>query len=253
MQLPRDWFGPRDQLVQLRPRSPQPDAPPTGADPDGGAESNGTRAPMAVDFWGGVAAADEFVHFPGPSSDAADDGHGSDSEPDPQASVRSRSPARLRGRRAAVGLAILCLGLVSLRALSAQSRHIGRGARPKIAQVSPSAQALDFRDEPRSFGVRRLAAARKPHVAVRSRHVIGHSRASQAPSRPARSTGQPVVYSPPATTQPSVTNSAAVVSSSGSGTSGSASDGGGSGSSGGSSRSGPTGPGAAFGPGTLGK
>lgn len=252
VQLPRDWFGPQDELVPLRRRRRESDPPQVAAEPDGEAESNGRRAPMAVDFWGGVAAPEELVRFPGRSSEADGAENHSDPQPERPATGRPHFVTGVRGRRAAVGLAVLFVGLVAIRALSAQSVPIGHEPRSKkLAEVGQPGLALDSRDEPRDVGVRRLAITRpapsqRSRAEARLRHVVTHRHASRARSgSPTPSTGQPVAYSPPAATQSSA-SSGVVVSSSGDSSSGS-------GSGGGSSRPGPTGPGAPFGPGTLGK
>lgn len=254
VQLPRDWFGPRDELVALRPDGPPPDTPPSQP-PTGEPGPNGARAPMAVDFWGGVAAPDELVPFPAGSSEGLEGGGDDEHQPERRASAvaRSRATARLRagihgrGRRAAVGLTILFLGLVAVRTFVAQSTRAHPGARSdKIAQVGHSGQAIDFRDEPRPFGQRRLASARQGRTAVRRPRAIKQGHASRGPSqRRAAPTSHHVADSPPATTQ-SATSYGTSTSSSGSASAGSGSGGGDQG-----STAGPTGPGAAFGPGQL--
>jgi uncharacterized membrane protein YgcG len=219
---------------------------------------------MAVDFWGGVAAPEELVPFPGGSSAEPPAG---DQEALVEGPViagpsvvteRLRVITRMPGRRAAAGLAILFFALVAVRTLGAQSTRTRAGARPdKVAQVGPG-RVTDFRDEPRRFGQRRLARAQTPRANARGPRQTKHSHASRAPSHSVASAGRPVSYSRPPTTTSSATSSGEVASSgsvsSGTTSSGgsSGSGGGGSGSSGGSSDPGPTGPGATFGPGRLG-
>jgi hypothetical protein len=257
VQLPRDWFGPRDELVQLRTAGAQPDPPPSEATPIDEARSNGARAPMAVDFWGGVAAPEELVPLPGRTSEQAEGAP--TPQPDRSSTARPRSLSGIRGRRAAVGVAIVFFGLIAVRTLGAQFTSTRTGARPdRIAQVSQPARPIDFRDEPRTLGRRRLASAPR-NAAASGRPRLRHVRASRAHA-PAVSTGQPVAYTPPPTPQSSASSAGAsssgsgataAVASSASADSGSA--GAGSQSGGGSPRPGPTGPGAAFGPGQIGK
>jgi hypothetical protein len=263
VQLPRDWFGPRDELVPLRTGRARSDAPSSEATPTDEAPSNGARAPMAVDFWGGVTAPEELVPFPGRSSEQAEGRDGTTATSDRAATTRARFRTAGRGRRAAVGLAIVFLGLIAVRIVGAQSTPARTGPRPdRIAQVSQPGRSIDFRDEPRTRGRRRLASA-PHHAAAQRRPAIRHVHISQPHAQsPPASAGQPVAYSPPTTSQSSGSSSDAAVSSSGSGSeaaaaasasSGSGSGGTGSQSGAGSSRPGPTGPGATFGPGQIGK
>ncbi len=113
-------------------------APASESSSDDGAKSNEGRTPMAVDFWGGVAAPEELVPFPGQSTAEHEAGRRSGPGPGALAGERIRDAAlgRARGRRAAVGVAILFLGLVALRTLGGESTRAHSGARSDtIAQV----------------------------------------------------------------------------------------------------------------------
>lgn len=244
---------------------------PPSAESNDAPEAKGTRAPMAVDFWGGVTAPEELVHFPGPTAQPGPGASGADSRPEnldsarPRASATTlRSLARMRGRAAVLGLGILFVGLVAIRAFSPPAGHAGHAARSdKVAQLGAPGRVTDFRDEPRAVGVRRLARTHRAGADARGRHPAAHRPAAHATSGgSAASTGQPISYSPPVTTQRSPVSSRAIVTSSDSGSSGPETSVSGSSrsGSGGSSRSGhrspkpgPIGPGSPFGPGTLGK
>lgn len=215
---------------------------------------------MAIDFWGGVAAPEELVPFPDGASIEPYDRRRVDQRREGAVAVGPRaiterllSITRGGGRRAVVGLAILFLGVVIVRALGVQfSRALPRARTDRVAQVAHPGLAIDIRDEPRRLGLRRLAGAGKSHIAVRRPRALRHSPASGRASHAASpATRTAVAYSPPETPTAPATSSTASSSSSGS-TSTGADSGGGSGSGGQSHTPGPTGPGANFGPGQLG-
>lgn len=304
VQLPRDWFGPREELVPVGPQArresegagprltgvtgegahdaaPGEDASGPAADPDASA-----RAPMAVDFWGGVTAVEDLVPFPSHSTHQASARRSTRNEGAGSRGRRLGARAHLlrsvqigSGRTVSVGVAVFICALIGVRVLTTQlmSGRAGAGAQ-KLAHVqgsSPGARSdwpIDLRDEPRSFGLRRLPAPRghsaarrqsapRRHFAARHRARVGG--AAHTSSLPRVTSGQPVSYSAPSSAQTASTssgastgtasNSSSAGGSSGAGGGGTGDSGGGHGSGGGSSKPGPTGPGAAFGPGTLGK
>jgi hypothetical protein len=285
--LPRDWFGPREELVPVGP-SRESEAADAGWDDSsqeasaaaGTANGDQSRqAPLAVDFWGGVAAVEELVPFPasssGPGNPAGSPAAGRGrtrlyllgGTARAVAIVRSRVVALPPRRLASAVLVLLVCGVIAARALAPhasgpadvrgpqQLAHRGQSFRtlPSITRTG----SLDGRDEPQTFGVRRLASPPRRVVRRRTRPVRArHATASPGITKP--TVGQPVVYSPPPTAAPPPTSSATTASSaasesasSGSGASGRSSGGGSEQS--GSTKAGPTGPGAPFGPGTLGK
>ncbi len=276
VQLPRDWFGPREELVPFGPhaRVGVEAAPASGSDFETqAAGDNPTRAPLAMDFWGGVAAIEDLVPFPARSAegtsserDLADSGSmetvsvATETASRPVRFTRQRALARVRlprGRLPAAAVAVLFFGLIAGRALT---QHVsGRLAGTSAHQLARRGDSfttvhafrrsgsLDARDEPRTLGVRRLASPARgrersrPHRA-RERHATGSGAAnatdSGAATRPR--SGQPVAYSPGAAVPSSSTvssSSAAASSNTGAGGDGGSSGAGSTGSTSGGSGS----------------
>jgi hypothetical protein len=269
VQLPRDWFGPREELVPIGGRAQVASERGTAGAETGqqATPDQRARAPLAVDFWGGVTAVEDLVPFPSPSAHHP-----------PRAEARRRRGPRLvsrprvprlprlgPGRSVAAMVAVFACALIGVRVLAAvlsSARVAGRGE--KVAQAKRTDRAnrasgsLDARDEPRTLGVRVLPNPAHAHSAPRHRRRTDRTHHTAPAGRV--TSGQPVSYSAPTTVAPAtshpVTTSPSPSPGSDRGSGGSGQTGGGSGgrsSGGGSSRAGPTGPGAAFGPGTLGK
>ena len=197
LQFPRDWFGPQEELVPIGPQA-ETEAPANGAGP----------APVALDFWGGETALEDLVPFPATSGARPET---SERTP-PEARRRHGRPLSIRrpsGRRVAVAMALLFCGVIAIRALGAQSPGTANAGRSDVfagagsagRAVTSGGRELDFRDEPRVLGVRRLAIIHSPRPAARIRHIAIHRHVTGTPQGPPAASGQPVVYSPPVASQ----------------------------------------------------
>jgi hypothetical protein len=260
--LPRDWFGPRDELVPIGPPPPGSGspAPESEAAPRlaGGSPSLSADppAPLAVDFWGGVTRGEDLSRLrDAPASQASQDGPAVGAEsPWADRSGGSAPNVLRRVRRGGAALVAVALigAVVAARVLAPRpSVRLPRPGTQTLAHVGgarPGARppgSLGARDEPRAFGVR-APNAPYTHRAVSPRRRARASKQSHSSLTPRVSSGQPVVYSTPGATQPAASTGAPSAASA-------ASDAGSGGESPGrgSFRAGPTGPGAPFGPGTL--
>lgn len=260
--FPREWFGPRDELVPIGPR-----ARAAALDEGDGAFDDGDRASEdrdpgptqpqvdAEDFWGGLADAGDLVQFP---ADA----------------VSADAPLvnRRRPRLAALAAATLCLAVIVVR-VWAVSPGGSTQAGASLAQAAlsimnlPAGGVVVDQQQIRRVSVRApvTRTTRRPAKRRLSRPAqMGPRRIVVSRSRPSSPAGsQPVVYStpaapPPATPPSSVSDTASSASGSGGAGGGGAGSGSGGGSGGGGSngggsrRAGPSGPGATFGPGKMG-
>jgi hypothetical protein len=166
VQLPRDWFGPRDELVPIGPRArdgaparegthpatghqwatgkPGPHATPSSHEPTAHASPG---RPLAVDFWGGLATVDELVPFPDSPSGLRSAENGQAPAGPPRASRPGTGPVlrsigrrfgsvAIRRRRVTAGaLAVVLCGVIAARALLPQPAGGLTGAgTQKIAQ-----------------------------------------------------------------------------------------------------------------------
>jgi len=249
VRLPRDWLGPRDELVPFGPRASS-DSPPWSAEDHGGG-----GAPSADDFWGGA----EVPHGPVAEGAAV--------WPENEGAVASRSRARTSGvRRPRLGwvtgapAAALVIALVV--SLGVFSRGGGPASRPGAGVGAGSLLGAAGTELGHArivlhlaLGYRGVAARAVPHqrsaiprARARGAGAGSSAPAARSPAGPSSSSGSsstysaPAVHYAPATTTSTSTPAPAAPAP---GSASTARSGGGSGS---GSAAGPTGQGALVGP-----
>jgi hypothetical protein len=253
VRLPRDWIGPREDLIPFGPRA-------TGSRPASGPATsppvpNGAPAPTAAsDFWDGSAEHQDPLH--GPIPDVAASGGAPRRAPVrlPGLPARVGPPGAIWRGRLAVLAALLTVAAVMVAAVRLASAGDGHGRTARVAAALVPVRTLTH-----SLHVWRVirveSPAHRPHPVVVSRHPARAARVPLAPAPDAgvtsasasaaagpSSSGR-VSYNPPApvASDSSPASSAAAGSVSGSPSSSSASTGG--------QPAGPTGPAAILGPG----
>ncbi len=200
IRLPRDWLGPREDLVPFGRATPPPTdpAPPELAAPELAATELATATPTSADdFWGGEAAAGlhDVVQTPHDSEQPA--AHAG--EPRPPA-----PKSRLSRRRVAVASAvgIAAVGAIALL-LTGSPRHVaaGTGARLNIAAILTDGVSRILNAGPPKV-VPRQAPARRPvrHVRHRARVTKSAPPHTSQSSNPQRSTHTYVTRATPTTT-----------------------------------------------------
>ena len=264
LQFPRDWIGPRDELV--------PFGAAAGSEARGEAVSEPKRRPEPTlppgpdDFWGeGSAAVQDALQAPRPVESVV--GLSRDTSTKPRHRW-NRPPLRAATLISLVVAAVACVVVVLA---SAASEQVANKRTPALAHT-PSAASHSGLVPAHVLATARASrqtihhpARRRPSRGVHARpHSAGSgtlkARVSQAVSHRSSASAQSVRHTTPQPstdrTAPTQDVSPAVSSSSGNGSSPSSDSGStaGSSSSGSASTSpaGPVGPGAAFGPGRLG-
>ena len=235
LQFPRDWIGPRDQLV------------PFGARADSAVESevrSDTRVepepplpPGADDFWGeGSAAVQDALQAPRPVAPLGDFRHGARPEPRRR---RHRPPGRTVTLVVGLGVAaIVCAAVVLTSITTHHVAHLNRlpALAPTPARVLGSGLTTphDVASARSSHHAKRHPAKPRTSRAVRTRSRPAHSGArpvavTQAASRPSSGSTHSVKHSAPtqSTTPaaPTPSTSPSVDSSSSAGTTASPSSG----------------------------
>jgi hypothetical protein len=249
VRFPRDWIGPRDELVPFGPRAYEESearpSPPTADE----------APPSAADFWGeGSAAVQDALQGPGVAGDSASPVRRSRPTWPRRVSyrvksegARSRRPMR-RGQRAVVAAAVLCvLGVVvglsiigSAGGGATVGHHVREASRPArgSGHVAGDLHLVARGVRMLADAKLRLPSSRQP---ARPRHRAApiHQAAStmvrvrtSVPARRTSVSSQPAVRTTPTVSSGTTTATGAAGSS--------------------STHAGPTGPGAPFGPGKLG-
>lgn len=254
MRFPREWFGPREELVPFGPRaraeSDGPHQEPVSAErltpptesPDG--ETQGSL--MALDFWGGMTTVDELIPFPECSTAPG---------PDLDRKRRStRSAVAGRLRLGATAAAVVCLALIAGQVVLPNTNTRATGGPLKLAQADGRIGThSSHADEPRIVSALRLRTTRaKAHATLHrapSRQTTKPRASRPSPSPPPStsssvSRGQPVVYSDPSASSGSARSTSATSGGAGGDFEPTAHT---------ASKPGPTGLGASFGPGHMGK
>jgi hypothetical protein len=281
VRLPRDWLGPRDELVPFGPSAPNPDSglidgKTIGIDrprlrplPD-----ELVLPPSAADFWGERAdAVQDVLQGPAPTPAGARVEFGPTLP-----TVAAERPSRRRLRWPHMGRLVAAGSVCALAGVVAVATHFATQS-PSTPGVAGATSASTDTGRPlagigRPPTIPAVLAVRRPHRTT-DHHPSAHSRRSHLRRAsklrgPSPTQGTPVRYSPSPSGSSSApassggsgssgaagssagTEAASGASGAGSGSSGSgaaASNGSGSGT---SQASGPTGAGAPFGPGHLG-
>jgi hypothetical protein len=274
LQFPRDWLGPRDELVQIGTTAGS--AALDGVESDPRLEPEPTSPPGADDFWGeGSAALQDALQAPARAEPACELRHRALPAPRRRWNLAPGRAPTLVGLGvaavacAAVGFAVALIGTAS-RPAAGHKRTPALAAGPAHVLGSWLIPPHDLASARTSGRTKRHLAKPRSSRAVHARSRPTHSRprqvrAPRAASRPS-SGSQPVSSSAvaPATASPAPTQNngspvssgldAGSTTSSGSSSRVDSSSGSGSGSGGSANTSpaGPIGPGAAFGPGQLG-
>src|SRR5947209_1828792 len=282
VRLPRDWLGPRDELVPLGDRTENPQA---STDP--------VQTRSAADFGGeGSAAVQDAVEGPTRGASGGEHVRRRRRPRSPRARLarssswrrwserslaaagavraiggsrlgrhsrglirRWRIPVPRRKLATAAVLAVACVGLIA--------RAMGSGGTGH--RLSHAVTAVDLNTSAAGLGVAGFNTGAQPGTGAK--HVSAHRPRVKRPPKPSRRVSAPARVAQPAPASSVAATPASYSAPTGSGTSsagggsaGSSSGGGSSGSSsgssgdggGGGSSAGPTGPGAPFGPGKLG-